>query len=117
MDERTLRALTADWPGVSADLKWDDDLCFLVGGKMFCVLSLAGRERGKLSFKVEDARFLELTDRPGFRPAPYLARAHWVRLDDPSVLPRAELEAFVRRAYERVRAKLTKKQQRELGVG
>lgn len=117
MDEQALRALVGGWPGVDASIKWDDDLCFTVGGKLFCILCLAGRERGKLSFKVEDARFLELTDRPGFRPAAYLARSHWVTLDDPAVAPRAELEAFIRRAYELVRAKLTKKLQRELGEG
>jgi predicted DNA-binding protein (MmcQ/YjbR family) len=60
--------------------------------------------------------FLELTDRPGFRPAPYMARAHWVTLDDPKVVSKAELEAFIRRAYELVFAKLTKKRQRELAA-
>lgn len=114
MDETALRALTARWPGVSCDIKWDDDLVFSVAGKMFCALCLSGAERGKLSFKVEDGRFLELTDRPGFRPAPYLARAHWVTLDDPSVVAAPELDAFLRRAYELVRAKLTKTLQREL---
>ena len=46
-----------------------------------------------------------------------MARAHWISLDDPAVLPRAELEALVRRAYELVREKLPKKLQRELGPG
>jgi len=114
MDEKALRKLTAAWPGVSAEIKWEDDLIFMVDGKMFCGLCLRGKEKGKLGFKVEEGRFLELTDRPGFRPAPYLARAHWVALDDPKHVPRDELEALLRRAYELVFAKLTKKRQREL---
>lgn len=81
---------------------------------MFCGLCLSGAEKGKLSFKVEPERSLEFTDRPGFRPAPYLARAHWVTLDDPLVVPKAELDALLRRAYELVRGRLTKKLQREL---
>ena len=31
-----------------------------------------------ISFKVDDDRFLELTDRDGIIPAPYLARVKWV---------------------------------------
>ena len=60
---------------------------------------------------MEPERFLEYTDRPGFRPATYMARAHWVTLDDTAAVPRKELEALLRRAYELVRAKLTKKLQ------
>jgi predicted DNA-binding protein (MmcQ/YjbR family) len=117
MDESALRRLSAAWPGVGAEVKWVDDLVFMVDGKMFCALCLRGPEKGKLSFKVGEGRFLELTDRPGFRPAPYLARAHWVTLDDPAVVPRAELEGLVRRAYELVFAGLAKKRQRELAGG
>ena len=114
MNKQTLTRLAGAWPGVTTDVKWDDDLIFSVAGKMFCGLCLSGAEKGKLSFKVESERFLELTDREGFRPAPYMARAHWVTLDDPGVVPRIELDALLRRAYELVRAKLPKKMQREL---
>jgi predicted DNA-binding protein (MmcQ/YjbR family) len=114
MNENSLSKLTRDWPGVSAEIKWEDDLIFMVAGKMFCGLCVRGDERGKLSFKVETDRFLELTDRPGFRPAPYMARAHWVTLDDPRMVPKAELDGFIRRAYELAFAKLTRKKQREL---
>jgi len=114
MTKQSLLKLTHDWPGVSAEIKWEDDLIFMVAGKMFCGLCVSGVEKGKFSFKVEAERFLELTDRPGFRPAPYMARAHWVTLDDPNVVPLTERQQFVRRAYELVFAKLTRKQQREL---
>lgn len=114
MDQTRLRGLIAAWPGTDAETKWEDDLCFMVAGKMFCVLCVGGRDIGRLSFKVEDERFLEFTDRPGFAPAPYLARAHWVTVADPGAQDPAELEALVRRAYELVRAKLSKKLQREL---
>jgi predicted DNA-binding protein (MmcQ/YjbR family) len=115
MKEGALRKLTAGWPGVAAGVKWEDDLVFTVDGKMFCALCLRGPEKGKLGFKVEQERFLELTDRPGFRPAPYLARAHWVSLEDASVVDPVELRGLIRRAYELVFAKLSRKRQRELG--
>ena len=114
MDERTLREWTAPWPGVAAEVKWEDDLAFGVAGRMFCVLCLRGADAGRISFKVDDDRFLAMTDRRGFAPAPYLARAKWVTLARPQDVPAAELRALVRRSYELVRARLTKKQQREL---
>lgn len=116
MDEKALRKLTADWPGVTAEIKWEHDLIFMVGGKMFCGLAVTGSEKGKLAFKVDEHRFLELTDRPGIVPAPYMARAHWISLADPGVLPLAERKALIRRAWELVAAKLTRKARRELGI-
>ena len=67
MDAEHLTRLTAAWPGVTHDMKWQDDLIFSVAGKMFCGLCLRGAAQGMLSLKVEAERFLELTDRPGFR--------------------------------------------------
>ncbi|MCA1714436.1 MAG: MmcQ/YjbR family DNA-binding protein [Gammaproteobacteria bacterium] len=114
MDTPALRALAGPWPGVTEDVKWGQDLVFSVGGKMFCCTSRAGPAHDGMSFKVEAERFLEFTDRRGFRPAPYLARAHWVRLDDVAAVQSTELEAMIRRSYELVRGKLSKRLQREL---
>lgn len=114
MDEKTLRAWVGAWPGVVEDLKWKEVTVFSVGGRMFCACRLQGPEPGGLSFRVEDERFLELTERPVFRPAPFLARAHWVNVLQPQRLPAAELQALLRRSYELIRARLSKKLQREL---
>ena len=109
MNETALRKLAATWPGVEAGMKWEDDLVFTVAGKMFCVTCIRGPHKGSISFKVEDERFLELTGRPGFIPAPYLARAHWVQLPVAGVIPKPELAQLIRRSYELVRAKLPAK--------
>ena len=90
------------------------DLVLSVGGKMFAVTPSDGSEGGRLSFKVADERFLELTDQPGIIPAPYMARAHWISIVEPRRFARAELESLVRDAYLLVRAKLTKKRQATL---
>jgi predicted DNA-binding protein (MmcQ/YjbR family) len=111
MDEDALRSLLLAWPGTAVSIKWDNDLVFTVADKMFCVLGL---DNGRLSFKVETERFLEFTDRPGIRPAPYMARAYWITLDDPAAIGEVELRALLRRAYELVRERLPKKLQREL---
>ena len=110
-----LQALCGHWPGVTRETKWGVDMVFSVGGKMFAVMPSDGSEGGRLSFKVADDRFLELTDQPGIIPAPYLARAHWISITEPQRFATAELEAFMLDAYTLVRAKLTKKLQTELG--
>lgn len=111
MQPQALRRIVSGWPGVTEDVKWGQDLVFSVGGRMFCVTDCAGG--GGLSFKVEPGRFLELTDRPGVVPAPYLARAHWVQLATSKVIPAGELRTLLRRSYELVRARLTRKLQAE----
>ena len=57
-----------------------------------------------------------MSDRPGFAPAPYLARAKWVKIGDLSKVSDAELKALIRRSYDLITAKLTKKVRTELGL-
>ena len=116
MNETDLRRLLLAWPGTEVGIKWQVDLVFKVAGKMFCVWCSEGADAGRISFKVPVERFLEFTDRPGIRPAPYMARAHWITLDQSDALPRDELERLLRGSYELVVAKLPKKTQRELAA-
>ena len=94
-------------PSVTEDVKWEKDLVFSVGAKMFALTSLEPAAV-VLSFKCSPEGFAELVERPGIVPAPYLARAHWVALEDEDALTRRELEPWLRSAYELVRAKLSK---------
>lgn len=114
MDIDQLRTFCTGLPAVTEDIKWDNDLVFSVGGKMFCVASL--EPPFKCSFKVPDDEFEELSSREGFQPAPYMARAKWVLVTSPARLPKKEWEANIRRSYELVKAKLTKKTRAELGI-
>ena len=49
-------------------------------------------------------------------PSKYLARAHWVNLDDLGSADAAEVADWVRTAHGLVAAKLPKKLQRDLGL-
>ncbi len=114
MSYAVLKKHAASLPGATVDIKWGADWVASVGGKMFLV---GGPEPGSwtgCSFKVDDHRFLEISDLPGFEAAPYLARVKWVRLSDPKALPLADLKALVSRSHELVFGKLTKKLQREI---
>jgi predicted DNA-binding protein (MmcQ/YjbR family) len=114
MNTETLRSLCLQLPQVKEEIKWEADLVFSIGGKMFCVTSF--EEPFKASFKVHDEMFEELCNREGFSPAPYLARAKWVLVSNDAGLAKQEWQDFVQQSYELVKRKLTKKQQKELGL-
>lgn len=85
-------------PAVSTENKWDNELRFYVGEKLFCMMSLEPPHR--VSFKCSSAQFHQLISRPGIVPAPHLARYHWVQLKQEDMLPEQELENFLMNAYE-----------------
>lgn len=116
MHDDTLLAMCGSWPGVTADIKWEDDRILSVANKMFCGLALAGAKRGQLSFKVDPDRFLEFTDMPGIHPAPYMARAHWVSVSPAAQPDAATLKLWLASAYAQIVAKLPRKQRVSLGV-
>jgi predicted DNA-binding protein (MmcQ/YjbR family) len=114
MDIEQLRSFCLKLKGVTEDIKWDNDLVFTIGSKMFCVAALD--PPFKCSFKVADDEFEELSNQPGFIPAPYLARNKWVLVRNPSVMNKKEWERRVKESYELVKSKLTKKLRAELGI-
>ncbi len=114
MNTEWLRQYCLSLPAVTEDVKWDNDLCFLVGGKMFCVTSLDPPL--KVSFKVRDEDFEELSSRQYFIPAPYMARAKWVQVTRPSVLSRNEWEDCLLTSYELVKDRLTIRERKRLGI-
>ncbi|XLZ68641.1 MmcQ/YjbR family DNA-binding protein [Massilia sp. SR12] len=113
MNLNKAKDLCRSLPGVTEDIKWGDNLVFSVGMKMFAVMDDNDKAKA-IALKVDDDRFLELTDRPGIIPAPYLARMKWVLVEDLARLPEAEAKAMVKRSHELIFAKLTKKLQREI---
>ena len=98
----------ASLPGATHDIKWGQDLCYSVVGKMFAVMCEVGEHANSMSFKVDDNRFLELTDGDRYLPAPYLARAKWVYVKDVRKIPETELKPLLQRSYEIIRDKLPK---------
>ena len=114
MDIEILRSICSKFPGVTEDVKWGNDLCFCVGGKMFCVVNLEAPHT--FSFKVTATEFDELAESDGFQPAPYLARAKWVLVTDSSKLNKKDLKNYLQQSYEMIKAKISKKQRKELGL-
>jgi len=103
------------FPGAAESIQWGDDRVFKVGGKMFAVIA-AKANADAISFKCSDESFRLLTELPGLVPAPYLARAQWVKLAPLAALPDADLKAYLRRAYDIVAAGLSKKTREALAA-
>jgi predicted DNA-binding protein (MmcQ/YjbR family) len=105
-----LRRFCAALPGATVDIKWGADECYCVGGRMFAIFSPRGGGGRNVSFKCDPGRFLELTDVPGIVPAPYLARGHWVQLQDAKALADAQASELVARSHALILAKLTRRE-------
>jgi len=108
-----LRKLCLSFPGVTEHIQWGNDLLFKVGGKMFALTALEP-SRVWLCLKATPENFVELTERPGVIPAPYLARAKWIALETREAITIPELEQLLRSSYEMVRNKLPRKLQERL---
>jgi len=114
MDIEILRSVCLSFPIVTEDVKWETNLCFCVGGKIFCIANLEPPHT--FSFKVTDAEFDELSGSDGFKTAPYLARAKWVLVADSSKLSRKDLKKYLQQSYDLIKSKIPKKQRKELGI-
>jgi predicted DNA-binding protein (MmcQ/YjbR family) len=103
-----IRNICIALPDVTEDIKWGNDICFNISGKMFFVTS-AGTSPTGASFKVGEEDFELLIERNGFGPAPYLARHKWVWVDDIGKVGDKEWKKFIEGSYKLVKAKLKKK--------
>jgi len=114
MDIEILRSICLSFPVVTEDVKWESNLCFCVGGKIFCIADL--NPPHTFSFKVTDEEFDELSETDGFKPAPYLARAKWVLVVDSKKLNKSELKNYLQSSYDMIKAKIPKAQRKKLGL-
>jgi predicted DNA-binding protein (MmcQ/YjbR family) len=114
MNIEELRNICKKLPAVAEDIKWGNDLCFLIAGKMFWVTCL--EPPFKVSFQVKEDEFNELSESKGIIPAPYMARNKWIQIHDENRFSKKEWEHYIRQSYELKKAKLTKKLLKEYGL-
>ena len=108
MNIEQLRKFCLAFPGATEDVKWGNDLCFCVGSKMFTVTSADSSDAG-VSLKTTPEKFAELTERQGIIPAHYVARYHWITIEDLDAVTKTELKDLIRESYQRVFDKLSAK--------
>lgn len=112
-----VRAALLALPRVAETMQWGGRLVFwtmdkAVGGKMFAIADLDAVNRAVFAFAAGPQRMPRLLECDGVRPAPYLARAHWVACDHWQALPLPQLIGEVRSAYEYVGGRMPTRVQR-----
>ena len=115
MDLEQIRKHCLSLPHVTERVQWGNDLLFCIGEKIFAVAVLDAKYPTKLSFKCTPEKFAELVEQEGIIPAPYVARYHWVALEDLDALAQRELKELLKTAYQLVHDKLPKKVRDTLG--
>ena len=115
MDIEQLREFCLKMPGVTEDIKWENNLVFSVAGKIFCLADLEFPLR--ITFKVTEEQFNALTGLADIIQAPYFARKKWVCVLQPDILDRPAWEFYLTNSYSLVVMKLPKKTRDSLSTG
>ena len=115
MNIEDLQSICRQLTGVTEEIKWEHDLVFSIGGKMFCVVGL-DQSPTSASFKVKDEEFEEISSWPGFKPAPYVAKYKWVWIDDINKMKKTDWKKYVTHSYDLVKSKLPAKTKKTLGL-
>lgn len=114
MSFKTFATFCRKLPHITEDVKWESNLVFSVGGKMFAVFELP--DFSHVSFRTTPWLFSTLISKEGIDPAPYLARYNWVLVTKPRALPPAMLKQLLRESFQLVAAGLPAKKRKELGL-
>ena len=107
MDIEQLRKICMQLPHVTEDVKWENDLCFCIGGKMFCVTNFNPPMR--VTIKVKDDEFEELTATENIKIADYVGRYKWITVTNISRFSKKEWLHYIKQSYELIKEKLPKK--------
>ncbi len=104
-------------PATTHVVQWGNASVWKVGGKIFAICSRWGDgDLPRFSFKCSDISYALLIQQDGLIPAPYLARAKWVQMEEEGALDDDSLKAYIEAAHKIISAKLTRKQRNELGL-
>ena len=103
MDIERLRAYLLTLPHVVETMQWGANLVFWVGdkaigGKMFALANLEPAT-AVISYSVGPERYSELLETEGIFPAPYMARIHWVAIENWSVFRTPEWQQELSAAH------------------
>ena len=115
MNIEVLQAICTKLPGVTQDIKWEEHLCFNIGGKMFLITS-PDSVPVTASFKMTAVDFEELISREGFKPSAYLAKHKWIHVDNIKRLTRKEWETYLFQSYQIIASKLPLKVRKQFAL-
>jgi predicted DNA-binding protein (MmcQ/YjbR family) len=103
--------------GVSYVEQWGGASVWKLGGKIFAICSRWGEgSHTKISFKCSDIAYEILPNLPGIIPAPYLARAKWVQIENEEAMGDDDIRDYISASYHIIMRKLTKAKRADLGL-
>jgi predicted DNA-binding protein (MmcQ/YjbR family) len=107
-------------PHTAHVVQWGDAHVWKVGGEKGKVFAIASRWEGPsldITFKTSQMSFELLKDKPGIRPAPYLASRGllWLQRYSAETLDDAALKDYLKESHRLAALNLPKRVQKELG--
>jgi len=114
-------AFCRNLPHTAHVVQWEGAHVWKVGGPKGKVFAIASRWDGPnldITFKCSEFTFDLLKDRPGMRPAPYLASRGmiWLQRRTPETVDDAALKDYLRESHRLASLNLPKRVQGELGL-
>lgn len=99
-------------------IQWGGSHVWKVGGKVFAIGGWEKSEQAAFTFKTSELNFHFLSEKTGYRPAPYLASRgmKWIQQYDATGSDDEELIYYLEESYRIVSLGLSKKKQQELGL-
>jgi predicted DNA-binding protein (MmcQ/YjbR family) len=110
-------AFCASLPSTTHVVQWGGADVWKVGGKVFAIGGWSDGGGLAVTFKCSDIAFDILKDRPGLRPAPYLASRgmKWIQRQSAESMDDEALKDYLRESQRLVVLNLPKKLRAELG--
>jgi predicted DNA-binding protein (MmcQ/YjbR family) len=111
-------AYCATLPHATHVIQWGGAHVWKVAGKVFAIAGWSEGRALAVTFKCTPMSFEVLRDRPGCRPAPYLASRGmpWIQRTSAATLKDAALRAYLLESHRLAAATLTKKARLALGL-
>lgn len=99
-------------------VQWGGAHVWKVGGKLFAIGGWDNGKNSGVTFKVSETAYEILKDKPGLRPAPYLASRgmKWIQHYTEPGLSDDDLKSYLVESHRIVSLGLTKKVQKQLGL-
>ena len=111
-------AFCASLPHTNHVVQWGGGNVWKVAAKLFAVAWIGEADGLWVTFKCSEMSFDLLKDRPGLRPAPYLASRGmlWIQRTNDASMDDLTLRDYLRESHRLAALNLPKKMQAELGL-
>jgi predicted DNA-binding protein (MmcQ/YjbR family) len=105
-------------PATSHVVQWGNSDVWKVGDKVFSICNQSGDLIPGITFKTSEFDYEVLREKPGMRPAPYLASRGftWIQRYDYSEISDDELRYYIAESYRIIASGFSQRKRSELGL-